>query len=83
MTLNVRVPAELVRQAALRGMEVAPFVEHILQEAARSASTLPPSPKLTREELAECLAGLSQFSDQIPDLPDSAFTREAIYADHD
>jgi hypothetical protein len=38
---------------------------------------------LTREEVRAWLDRLAQFSDQIPQLPDEAFTRESFYQDHD
>ena len=40
-------------------------------------------PHLTQEEFAAVLDGLAEFSDKIPDLPDSALSREAIYSDRD
>ncbi len=82
MTIPVHIPDGLARQAADRGLDVEQYVKQILEEAA-AQPVLPPSPRLTREEMAECLAGLSQFSSQIPDFPDSALTREFIYGDHD
>jgi post-segregation antitoxin (ccd killing protein) len=84
MTIPVQIPDELAREATRRGLDVAAYIEQILiKELASAKPSLPPSPRLTKEELAECFAALAQYSDQIPDLPDSAFTREAIYADHD
>ncbi len=83
MTIPIHIPDELTNQAARRGMDIAEYIEQILVEAATAKPSLPPSPRLTKEELAECFATLGQFSGQIPDLPDSAFTREEIYADHD
>lgn len=82
MTIPIQVSDELTREAARRGLDVATYVDQLIR-AASAKPSLPPSPRLTKEELAECFAALAQYSDQIPDLPDSAFTREAIYADHD
>ena len=53
----------------------------ILPAAAKPV--LPRSPRLTQAEIDAVLDGLAEFSDKIPILPDSAFTREAIYSDHD
>ena len=83
MTISMQIPDELATQAARRGVDVKTYIEQILEEAAAAKPVLPPSPRLTKEELAECFATLGQFSGQIPDLPDSTFTREEIYADHD
>ncbi|MBY0504692.1 MAG: hypothetical protein K2X03_12335 [Bryobacteraceae bacterium] len=85
MTIPIQVPDELAREAERRGLDVATYVDQIIlkEMAAVAKPALPPSPRLTKEELAELFAGLAEFSDKIPDLPDSAFTRAAIYADHD
>ena len=83
MTISLQIPDELALQAAQRGLDVTTYIEQILKEAAASLPSLPPSPRLTKEEIAECFATLGQFSSQIPDLNHSTFTREEIYADHD
>jgi hypothetical protein len=63
---------------------VATYVEQLLiRETAASGPALPRLPRLTQEEIDELLDGLAEFSSKIPHLPDSALTREAIYADHD
>ena len=84
MTIPIHIPDELAREAARRGLEVAAYVDQIiLKEMAAAKPALPRSPRLTREEIDELLDGLAEFSDKIPLLPDSAFTREAMYSDHD
>ena len=84
MLIPIQIPEELVRQASRRGVDVAAYVEQLLtREAAASRPPLPRSPRLTKEEIDELLDGLAAFSSKIPHLPDSALTREAIYADHD
>ena len=83
MTIPIQIPDELARRAEQQGVEVAEYVARILADAAAAKPLLPPSPRLTKEELAECFDALAQFSSQIPALPDSAFTRESIYQDHD
>ena len=77
----MQIPDELAIQAARRGLDVAAYIDQILQAATKPA--LPSSPRLTQEEFDAVLDGLAEFSDKIPILPDSAFTREAIYSDHD
>ena len=81
MTISMQIPDELAIQAARRGLDVAAYIDQILQAAAKPV--LPRSPRLTQEEFDAVLDGLAEFSDKIPTLPDSAFTREAIYSDHD
>ena len=81
MTIPIQIPDELARQAARRVLDIAQYIDQILQAAAKPV--LPRSPRLTQAELDAVLDGLAEFSDKIPILPDSAFTREAIYSDHD
>ena len=81
MTIPIHIPDELAMQAARRGLDIAQYIDQILQAAAKPA--LPRSPRLTQEQIDAVLDGFAEFSDKIPILPDSAFTREAIYSDHD
>ena len=81
MTIPIQIPDELARQAARRVLDIAQYIDQILQAAAKPV--LPRSPRLTQAEIDAVLDGLAEFSDKIPILPDSAFTREAIYSDHD
>ena len=84
MTISMQIPDELATQAARRGVDVKAYIEQILiKEVAAAKPVLPRSPRLTKEEFDAVLDGLAEFSDKIPHLPDSAFTREAIYSDHD
>ena len=62
-------------------MDIAGYIDQILQATVKPV--LPRSPRLTQEQIDAVLDGLAEFSDKIPILPDSAFTREAIYSDHD
>ena len=81
MTIPIQIPDELARQAARRVLDIAQYIDQILQAAAKPVR--PRSPRLTQQEIGAVLDGLAEFSDKIPILPDSAFTREAIYSDHD
>lgn len=82
MTISVEIPAESARQAAARGMEVGEYVAKLLAEAA-ARPALPPGKRLSDEEFLGHIKALSEFSDRIPPLPASAFSREMIYDDHD
>ena len=84
MTIPIHLPDELAIQAARRGMDVAAYAEEILNKVVAVAKpVLPRSPRLSQKQIDAVLDGLAEFSDKIPILPDSAFTREAIYSDHD
>lgn len=80
MEIEIEVPEEIVRQAAARGIGVAEYVAELLAEAATHRA-LPPHKELSDEEFFAHIEALARFSDQIPDLPTSAFSREAIYND--
>lgn len=82
MTISVEIPAEIARQAAARGMEVGEYVAELLAEVAERPP-LPPGKEMSDEEFFGHVNALARFSDQIPSLPTSAFSREAIYDDHD
>lgn len=73
MIIPIRIPDELVRQAASRGVDVRLYVEQILEAVAAKPGLLS-SPSLMREERDEILDRLAQHSDKTLDRPDSAFT---------
>ena len=83
MTLSIHitpeVEGELTRRATARGMDLSSFVSMVLEEAAK------PRPQIaqTIEEFEQSLDRIAQFSDEIPALPDEAFSRESFYRDHD
>ena len=84
MTISVEltpeVQAELERRAALMESGVENFAASLIE----SALDIPkPARRLTRAEIDEFFRVMAQFSDEIPSLPHEAFTREAIYQDHD
>ena len=84
MTISMQIPDELAIQAARRGVDVKAYIEQILiKEVAAAKPVLPRLPQLTQEQFDAAMDAVAQFSHKIPDLPDSAFTREAIYSDHD
>ena len=83
ITINIKpeIEAELVRQAEIHGMDVPAYAATILEQAAKPIQ--PPVTERSIEEFEKSLDRLAQFSDEIPALPDEAFTRESIYRDHD
>ena len=77
--INPAVKTELCRQAAERCLDVEAYAAYLLENAAHSGV----GPKrLNHEQLNRTLQELTQFSNKIPSLPDSAFTRESLYRDH-
>ncbi|MBY0504693.1 MAG: hypothetical protein K2X03_12340 [Bryobacteraceae bacterium] len=83
LILPTNIQDELARESERRLLEVARYADTMLIDGVHAKRVLPNSPRLTRPEIDELLDGLAEFSDKIPHLPDSAFTREAIYTDHD
>jgi hypothetical protein len=82
ITIDIKpeVQAELHRQAAAHGVDIAAYAANLLEEAAR----LPAGSKaLSWQQLDQTLQELTQFSHKIPLLPDDAFSRESLYRDHD
>lgn len=74
------VKAELGCQAAEHGVGVEAYAASLLEDAAHLGA----GPKmLSQEQLRRTLQELTQFSNKIPLLPDTAFSRESLYRDHD
>ena len=80
MQITVDIPDQIAAKAAALGISVQDYVNDLL--ARDSAPSVKRGP-WTAEESRAWLDRLAQFSDQIPDLPDEALTREGIYQDHD
>jgi hypothetical protein len=84
MTITVDIgpeaKAELSRRAAASGRLLEAYAATLLEEALR----LPPRRhRLSEARIENTLSAMAQFSHKIPALPDSAFTRESLYQDHD
>jgi MoxR-like ATPase len=81
MEIRVRVPEELAAQAQARGVPVEAYVEELLAQQAKTTPAGNGKPR-TPEQIRAWLDALAQFSDKIPELPDT-ISREWIYQDHD
>ena len=83
ITIHIKpeVEAELARQAGVRGMDVPSYAATLLEDAAYPLNTDATSRNI--EEFEKTLDRIAQFSDQIPALPDDAFSRESFYQDRD
>ena len=84
MALVLQLPHDLeqvlLERAKVQGVSPAEYVQSLLEKQLLLHTD---KPKLSLEEFIAHLDKLAQYSDQIPDLPDEAFTREGIYRDHD
>jgi hypothetical protein len=80
MQITVDIPDQVAEKAAALGVSVEEYVNDLLT---RESAPIAMPKVLTREEVRAWLDRLAQFSDQIPQLPDEAFTRESFYQDHD
>ena len=76
--LNPEIEARLVAEASARGLAVEEYARKLLGEALH----VPSSGRrghLTPEEAEEMLRRMAEGSENLPVLPDEAFTRESIY----
>lgn len=91
--LSISIPSDTLRKLHEASDDREAFREIFAQEyetivnATQTAAHHAPVPPrrakpLTRTEVAELLRSMSSYSAKIPNLPDSAFTRESIYDDH-
>lgn len=79
INIKAEAEAELTRQAAAHGVQPEDYAAALLEEAVHTGE----AKKLTADQLDRTLQELAQFSHKIPLLPDDAFSREALYQDHD
>lgn len=82
MQVTVDIPDEFAAQVKARGLTPESYVRSLIDDAARTAATVsgPAGPKMDMESF---LRGMAAHSENIPQLPDEAFTRESFYQDHD
>jgi hypothetical protein len=82
MEITVTIPDEVATQAELRGLTPENYVEKLIAE-----QVVAPKPSLTKAErrasLERFFKDISANSENLPVLPDEAFTRESFYRDHD
>ena len=82
ITLDIepKVQAELTRRAVARGSLVETYAASLLEAAVQIPEQ---NGRLSEERIGNTLNEMAKYSYKIPVLPDSAFTRESIYQDHD
>lgn len=81
MELKVKIPDGIAALAKARGVRVEEYVEDLLTQQLGNGALDVQRPK-TAEEIRAWLDSLAQFSDKIPELPDT-ITREWIYQEHE
>ena len=74
------IQAELNRRAIAHGSQLEVYAANLLAESVQGPSD---RPALTENRIDMTISEMAQFSHSIPALPESAFTRESIYKDHD
>ena len=82
MQIKVDIPDEVIARAQARGLTPESFIRRLIDDAERGIPLpLPPAkPTMTMEEF---LRVFPSHSENLPALPDEAFTREGFYQDHD
>jgi|BogFormECP03_OM2_1039629.scaffolds.fasta_scaffold30585_1 hypothetical protein len=83
MRITITIPDEFAAEVQSRGLNPETYVEDLLAK-----QLVPPSsPPLSKEErmanLEKFFRGISAHTENVPPLPDEAFTRESFYRDRD
>ena len=82
MEITVTIPDEVAAEARARGLTPESYVEELVADRSES-----PKPVKTKElrlaDMKRFIEEISRNSENIPLLPDEAFTRESFYSDHD
>jgi len=82
MEITVTIPDEIVAEAQARGLSTESYVAELIAgpgTISRPAKTR----DQRRAQIEQFVEEISRNSENIPLLPDEAFTRESFYSDHD
>ena len=79
LNIDAEVEQRVVQAALARGIEPSAYISQIVAEAVAFTSPR----HLNDEEFRRVLDRLAARGGGIPSLPDSAYSRESIYGDHD
>jgi hypothetical protein len=82
MQITVEIPDELAAQAQASGLTPESYVKSLLDRAMRTPAGSLPSAK-PNVDIEEFIREMAANSENMPQLPDEAFTRESLYQDHD
>ncbi len=80
--LSPEVELRLQAYARAHGVEMGSYVKSLIENAVRE---VPPRPRRSGppRDMDAFFKGMAAYSDEIPALPEEAFTRESFYQDHD
>ncbi len=81
MEVTIKIPDELAIQARARGVPVATYIEALLADQVTDPTAKKQALR-TQAEIRAWIDSLAQFSDKIPQLPET-ISREWIYQDRD
>ena len=81
VTLELRpeIEAGLVERARAKGVAVEEYLQTVIEDVVQPRYV----PRSSPAEIRAALDRLAKTDRELPDLPDSALTREAFYADRD
>lgn len=82
MQITIEVSDQLAVQAQALGLTPGEYLRSLIDEAALTAP-VPIPPAEPKMNIKEFIRAMSANSENIPQLPDAAFTRESFYQDHD
>jgi hypothetical protein len=81
MQITVTSPDDPAARIEARGFSPQGFVEGLIERASHVALLSPG--RMGQRDMQRFFREISAHSDNIPQLPDEAFTRESFYRDHD
>jgi hypothetical protein len=82
MEITVTIPDEVAAEARARGLTPESYVEGLVADKGMVTGTAK-TREQRRADIERFIEEISANSENIPRLPDEAFTRESFYSDHD
>ena len=76
--ITVTIPDELAARVQACGFALETYMRELLENAVGATST-PPRSSASARDMAVFFEAMAADSDQIPQLPDEAFTRKSFY----
>jgi hypothetical protein len=79
LELRPEIEAQIREHAQARGLAVEEYLQTVIEDVVQPRWV----PRLSPDEMRAALDKLADVGRELPDLPDSALTRESFYADRD